>query len=117
MPASNPNSPFWLDALHHAAEQFNSKQFWECHETLEAVWLTAPEPDKTFLQGLIQVAAGCHHVKNKNIKGAQALLKRGLEKLCSVKEISVFENDFMGAVEKLQHSMLSTDFPVLKINC
>ena len=42
-------------------EAFNSGHFYEAHEHWEEVWLETPNPDKMFLQGLIQVAAAFHH--------------------------------------------------------
>lgn len=58
--------------------QFNSREFWHAHESWEAVWLTAPEPDKTFLQGIIQIAAAFYHHQKKNRDGMRSLLRRGL---------------------------------------
>jgi predicted metal-dependent hydrolase len=62
-------------------EQFNSRQFFEAHETWEEIWLHAAEPEKTFLQGIIQVAAAFHHYRRGNRAGTQSLLKAGLRKL------------------------------------
>ncbi len=62
-------------------EAFNSAQFFEAHEHWEEVWLETPSPDKTFLQGLIQVAAAFHHYKRVNRRGTQTLLEAGLIKL------------------------------------
>jgi hypothetical protein len=64
-----------------AAHQFNGGQFWVCHETLEVPWQDATEPLKTLLQGIIQVAAGCHHLTQGNLKGTLSLLEQGLDKL------------------------------------
>jgi predicted metal-dependent hydrolase len=61
--------------------QFNARLFFEAHETWEEIWLPAPEPEKTFLQGLIQVAAAFHHYGRKNRAGAKSLLAAGLAKL------------------------------------
>lgn len=61
-------------------EQFNRREFFETHETWEAIWLAAPEPDKTFLQGIIQIACAFHHYLRGNHAGARSLLHRGLEK-------------------------------------
>lgn len=68
-------------AFHRGVEQFNTCEFWEAHESWELVWLPAAEPDKTFLQGIIQVAAGFHHHTKSNPAGARSLLRRGLEKI------------------------------------
>jgi predicted metal-dependent hydrolase len=61
--------------------QFNARQFFEAHETWEEIWLPALDPEKTFLQGLIQVAAAFHHYGRENRAGAESLLASGLAKL------------------------------------
>ena len=61
--------------------QFNAREFFAAHETWEEIWLTAPEPDKTFLQGIIQVAAAFHHYCRGNMAGTQSLLAAGMRKL------------------------------------
>jgi uncharacterized protein len=62
-------------------EAFNSDQFFEAHELWEEVWLVTPNPDKMFLQGLIQVAAAFHHYSRSNLRGTRNLLQAGLLKL------------------------------------
>src|ERR1700739_974175 len=62
-------------------EAFNSADFFEAHEHWEEVWLETPVPDKTFLQGLIQVAAAFHHYTRENRRGTQTLLEAGLTRL------------------------------------
>lgn len=62
-------------------DQFNSRRFFEAHESWEEIWLGAPEPDKTFLQGIIQVSAAFHHYSRGNLSGTKSLLKAGLRKL------------------------------------
>ena len=39
------------------------------------------EPDKTFIQGILQVAVGCYHLSNGNSKGTMILLGEGLKRL------------------------------------
>lgn len=60
---------------------FNDGQHYECHETLEAVWLDTQGPEKGFYQGLIHVATAFHHVRRRNMKGARLLLRSGHELL------------------------------------
>ncbi len=62
-------------------EQFNARDFFAAHETWEEIWLEAHEPEKTTLQGLIQISAGFHHVSRKNLEGGCALLTAGVVKL------------------------------------
>jgi uncharacterized protein len=60
---------------------FNAGDFFEAHEAWEEIWLAETEPEKTFLQGLIQVAAAFHHHRRGNSRGTQSLLAAGLAKL------------------------------------
>ncbi|MFQ5816700.1 MAG: DUF309 domain-containing protein [Terriglobia bacterium] len=62
---------------------FNRRQFFECHETLEEIWLAEVPEEKPFYQGLIQVAAGFHHYQNGNRAGARSLIRQGLAKLAA----------------------------------
>jgi predicted metal-dependent hydrolase len=71
----------FTDNFARGIEQFNQRQFFESHETWEEIWLAAFEPDKTFLQGIIQVAAGFHHSARGNRAGAESLVRAGLKKL------------------------------------
>src|SRR5579871_1169997 len=61
--------------------QFNAQLFFEAHETWEEIWLAATEPDKTFLQGIIQIAAAFHHYNRGNTRGTRSLLEAGLKRL------------------------------------
>jgi uncharacterized protein len=60
---------------------FDSGDFFEAHEHWELVWLAAPEPEKTFLQAVIQVAAAFHHFQRGNFAGTDSLLRNALRRL------------------------------------
>jgi len=68
-------------------EAFNSAHFYDAHEHWEEVWLETPNPDKMFLQGLIQVAAAFHHYSRANMLGTRNLLRAGLLKLDRFPEV------------------------------
>ena len=68
-------------AFARGMRQFNARQFWHAHESWEAIWLVASLPEKTFLQGIIQISAAFYHHQRKNLTGARSLLRRGLEKI------------------------------------
>jgi hypothetical protein len=69
----------------HAVALFNQQAFFECHEVLEDLWRPLPAgPEKEFLQGLLQVGVGFHHLNNGNYTGAKNLLTAGVEKLEAV---------------------------------
>ena len=67
--------------LARGVAHFNAREFFEAHEVWEELWLAAREPEKTFLQGLIQVAAAFHHHARENARGAKSLLAAGVAKL------------------------------------
>ncbi len=67
---------FW-----QAIEQFNHQQFYACHDTLEALWIEATEPDKTFYQGILQISVALYHLGNLNWRGAVILLGEGMNRL------------------------------------
>ena len=81
----NDNRPVPLDwtrgPLADGLACYRSGQFFLAHEHWEAVWLTLPQPEKDFLQGLIQVAAAFHHLQRGNPAGAISLLTRALRRL------------------------------------
>jgi predicted metal-dependent hydrolase len=68
-------------------EAFNSAHFYDAHEHWEEIWLETPNPDKMFLQGLIQVAAAFHHYSRANLLGTRNLLLAGLLKLGRFPEV------------------------------
>lgn len=69
-------SDFW-----QGVEQFNSGQFYACHDTLEALWIEASEPEKSFYQGILQIAVALYHLSNRNWRGAVILLGEGSNRL------------------------------------
>ena len=60
---------------------YRTEQFFEAHEHWEAVWLTLHEPEKSFLQSLVQISATFHHLRRGNRVGAISLLTRSLRRL------------------------------------
>ena len=60
---------------------YREQEFFDAHEHWEGVWLTCKEPEKTFLQALIQVTAAFHHLKRGNLAGTASLLRRALQRL------------------------------------
>ena len=60
---------------------YRAGEFFAAHEHWEAVWLATQEPEKTFLQALIQVAAAFHHLQRGNPQGTASLLRAALRRL------------------------------------
>lgn len=76
MTSDVPSEQFW-----QGVEQFNQQEFYACHDTLEALWMEASNPQKQFYQGILQIAVGCYHLGNLNWRGAVILLGEGIGRL------------------------------------
>jgi uncharacterized protein len=70
-------------ALAQGLHCYRCGDFFLAHEHWEGVWLQCVEPEKTFLQALIQIAAAFHHRQRGNLAGAASLLRAALRKLGS----------------------------------
>ncbi len=68
-------------ALAEGLRLYQAEKFFAAHEAWERLWLVAQEPDKMFLQALIQVTAAFHHLQRKNPLGTTRLLRTALRKL------------------------------------
>ncbi len=95
---------FW-----EGVEQFNQAEFYACHDTLEALWMESTEPDKTFYQGILQIAVALYHLGNKNWRGAAILLGEGINRLryyqpiyaeINVEELIVQSSDLLIALQQ-----------------
>ena len=62
-------------------EQFNQEEFYDCHDTLEAIWMDAIATEKNFYQGILQIAVACYHLGNYNWRGTVTLLGEGVRRL------------------------------------
>jgi predicted metal-dependent hydrolase len=71
-----------MDALlDKGIEEFNTRFFFEAHDTWEELWRETTGPDRLFLQGLIQTAVGLYHSGNGNLRGARSQFAKALAKL------------------------------------
>jgi predicted metal-dependent hydrolase len=60
---------------------FNRGAYFEAHELWEEAWRELAGGERIVLQGLIQIAAGLHHMQEQRPRPAAALLRKGLEKI------------------------------------
>jgi predicted metal-dependent hydrolase len=61
-------------ALSDGLRCYRREEFFAAHEHWEILWRKSHGPEKSFLQALIQVAGGFHHLQRNNLQGATALL-------------------------------------------
>jgi predicted metal-dependent hydrolase len=77
--------PFTLpedEVLRRGGALFDDGMYWEAHEVWEEVWrMRAGRPDRDFLKGIIQGAAGMWHATQGNYKGASSVLSRAADYL------------------------------------
>ncbi|XAR69543.1 hypothetical protein NMG60_11001174 [Bertholletia excelsa] len=69
------------DSFNEAVRLFNHRDYYKCHDILEALWNKAQEPTRTLIHGILQCAVGFHHLFNQNHRGAMMELGEGLCKL------------------------------------
>ena len=69
------------EALDFAQRLLDEGRPFSAHEVLEAVWKSAPDPERELWRGLAQLAVGRTHLERGNPRGARALLRRGVSAL------------------------------------
>ena len=92
-----------VDSFMQAVEEFNKGKFYQCHDSLEAIWVDSPEIDKRFYQGILQIAVACHHLSNLNLRGAIILLGESIQRL----------RDYLPEYKQIDLSQLLEDVIVL----
>jgi hypothetical protein len=70
-------------ALADGLRAFRNGEFFLAHEYWEQRWINCDQPEKTFVQALIQTACALHHFQRNNLRGAASLFDRALVKLQS----------------------------------
>src|ERR1700730_17204481 len=71
----------WIQgSLAEGLRLYEAGEFFAAHEARENRWLESQEPEKTFLQGLIQVTAAFHHLQRNNPLGTTRLLRAALRR-------------------------------------
>lgn len=62
-------------------DQFNAGDYFECHETLETLWMGEREPVRELYQGILQVGVAFYKQGQGQYAGAVGLLQRGISHL------------------------------------
>ena len=68
-------------ALKKSVQEFNNGKYFQCHDTLEDIWMTEVGQDRLFYQGLLQLSVGFFHLFNRNYVGAASQWRKGYVKL------------------------------------
>ena len=81
--------------LRKGIAEFNRGDYFECHETLEDVWMLEAGEDKRFYQGIIQLSVGFFHLLSHNFRGAESQWEKGIAKLAD------YDDEHLGGNLKL----------------
>lgn len=73
--------------LLRAFGEFNRGDWYDCHETLEDLWIGSEDENRCFYQGILQIAVALHHWRNGNFGGAVSLLAGGVNYLRRVNPV------------------------------
>jgi hypothetical protein len=93
--------------LAEGLRHYNAAEYFAAHEAWESIWLHAPQPEKLFLQALIQTTVALHHFSRNNLLGATRLLTAALHKLetyppdfASI-DVALLRNDIRACLDSL----------------
>lgn len=74
------DDPFFVQ-LAHGIALFNGRQFYECHDVLEDLWLQESTDRQPLLQAIIQAAVAFHHFEHGRFGAARSMLLAAMDKL------------------------------------
>jgi len=111
-----PLPPTEADALfERGVALFNGVRYWHAHEAWETLWRAAPDEDRDFYQGLIQLAAGLLHLQRRNMRGARNKIGEGLARLRAYQPShrGIFINELVGRSERILEQLDAGTIPYL----
>lgn len=87
--------------------EFNRGDWFECHETLEDLWVGEEGETRDLYQGILQVAVALHHWRNGNFGGAISLLEGGAGYLARTQPVCqrIAVAEFILAADRLRESL------------
>jgi predicted metal-dependent hydrolase/CheY-like chemotaxis protein len=62
-------------------EQFNRREFYACHDSIELVWVDEPGDVRLMYQGILQISVAFYQVQQGNWPGMVKMMARGKGKL------------------------------------
>jgi hypothetical protein len=96
----------WLERGRAA---FNRGEYFHAHELWEEVWRELADVERSLMQGLIQIAAGLHHLQQGRPRPAAGLLRKGLRKISQRAfappvelQVCALARDVAGLLEELE---------------
>lgn len=106
--------------LADGVELFNAGHFFDAHEAWEDVWRESSEPERRWLQGLVQTTVALHHESTGNRTGAASVLDRAIANLETCPEtlqgidVRQLKMDLARARAELAAAIVITRFQIRK---
>jgi len=83
-------TPEHLKKIQEGINLFNEQKYWECHESLEDLWMEDRQDNaRNVYWAIIQVAAACIHYRDSNLIGAQGMINKAKEKFKRCHDLNV----------------------------
>ncbi|MCC7531994.1 MAG: DUF309 domain-containing protein [Candidatus Melainabacteria bacterium] len=89
-------------------EEFNKREFFESHETLEEYWNTLFGDEKELVQSIIQAAVAYYHIGRGNRVGARKLLVRAVRHAQAVAD-GTLGIDVSSYLKTIKHSLKTVE--------
>jgi hypothetical protein len=89
-------------------QQFNAREFYEQHETLEQAWREEPGPVRQLYQGILQVGVAFYQIERRNYAGALKMFQRARQYLsvlpdeCQGVDVARLRRDALAAQAELE---------------
>jgi len=105
--------------MEESVNLFNEQMYWECHESLEDLWMDDKgDQGRDVYWAVIQVAAACIHYRDGNLIGAKGMTSKAKEKFRRCRDRQVLTDLVLkyldwGELEQLVMMIRDTD-PVLE---
>jgi predicted metal-dependent hydrolase len=64
-------------ALLAGIDQFNLGEYYNCHDTLEEMWMAETRPIRNLYKGILQIGVAFYHLEHKRYRPTVTLLQRG----------------------------------------
>ena len=90
-------------------DQFNSGDYWGCHETLEELWRHEADTVRYLYQGILLIGVGLYHTERSNRHGALTKLRAGIALLepyapaCQGVDVERLRVDALRLLAHLEH--------------
>lgn len=80
---NQPVTPEMNKLFQAGLRAYQKRDFFEAHEQWETLWSDYHPPQRSLIQGLIQLAVSFVHVENGNLTGARNLIAKAQRKLAN----------------------------------